>query len=185
MNWAEFALIAIIVVALIVLAYLNFNNFSHFMENYFIIILVIIFVILIITLSFNNSIEISTYIKVKTPPAALIYNVPTQNDSQISNLMSFNFTGVYDNQQVAINANNSGLYTFNYDTLAETATPITNFKIPTVGGTEIFSISKMANGQLKLEINNVLDGKYLDGYVSFGLLAQGNQSIDGGFDRVH
>jgi hypothetical protein len=152
------------------------------MENYFIIILVIIFVILIITLSFNNSIEISTYIKVKTPPAALIYNVPTQNDSQISNLMSFNFTGVYDNQQVEINTNNSGLYTFNYDTLTETATPITNFKIP--GGTEIFSISKLANGQLKLEIRDVLAGKYLDGYVSFGLLAQGNQSIDGGFDRV-
>jgi len=182
MNWAEFGLILFIVVALIVLAYLNFHNFSHFMENYFIIIIIIIFVILIITVSFNNSIQITTYVKVKTPPTPIIYNLPYQDDSQISNLFTFNFSGTYDGSQVTVPAGYTGNYIFNYDHLTEnTPVDVPNFS---TGVDTIFVVTRLPNHQLKLEIKDVLADKYLDGYISFALLAMGNQSINGGFDRV-
>jgi hypothetical protein len=186
MNWAEFGLILFIAVALIVLAYLNFHNFSHFMENYFIILIIIIFVILIITVSFNNSIQITTYIKVKTPPSPIIYNIPTQDDSQISNLFTFNFSGTYDGSQVTVPAGYTGNYIFNYDTLTEnTPVDVPNFAVANLPFADtIFTVTRLANNQLKLEIKDVLADKYLDGYISFALLAQGNQSINGGFERT-
>ena len=187
MNWAEFALIAIISVAVIVLAYLNFDNFNHFMENYFIIIIIIIFVILIITLNFDNSIAITTYMKVSKPlETALIYDVPTQDDPDISNIMSFSFSGVYNNVQVPVADNTTGVYTFNYNALTpDVAVDVPNY-ITSAGdpSKKIFKITKLAGNKLKLEVNDVLAGQTLDGYVTFALLAMGNQKINDGFSRL-
>jgi hypothetical protein len=183
MNWAEFALIAIIVVAVIVLAYLNFENFNHFMENYFIFIIIIIFIILIITLNFNNSTAITTYMKVTKPlEAPLIYQVPTQADSDVTSIMTVSFSGLYDNSQVKIADNTSGVYYFNYGamTVGESKN-ITNY---VVGTAEIFKITKTSEDRLQVEVNDVLGGKSLDGYLTLALLATGNQDVNGGFDRI-
>lgn len=184
MNWAEFALIAIIVVAVIVLAYLNFENFNHFMENYFIFIIIIIFIILIITLNFNNSTAITTYMKVTKPPTPLIYQVPTQSDSAVTSIMTVSFSGLYDGSQVTVAAGGSGVYYFDYGSMAvgDTKT-VDNFTV-SPGGATIFKLTKNIEGQLTVEVEDVLADKTLDGYLTLALLATGNQGVDGGFERI-
>lgn len=183
MNWAEFALIAIIVVAVIVLAYLNFQNFNHFMENYFIFIIIIIFIILIITLNFNNSTAITTYMKVTKPlEKPLIYEVPTQSDSAVTSIMTLSFSGLYNHTQVPLAAGTSGVYYFDYNAMTVgTGVDVDNF---VVGASPIFKITKTTEGRLQVEVNDVLAGLPLDGYLTLALLATGNQGVDGGFERI-
>lgn len=182
MNWAEFALIAIIVVAVIVLAYLNFQNFNHFMENYFIFIIIIIFIILIITLNFNNSTAITTYVKVTKPPAPLIYQVPTQADSAVTSIMTLSFSGLYNGTQVALDPATSGVYYFDYGSMA--VGDVKNVDNFVVGASKIFKLTKTAEDRLTVEVNDVLAEKALDGYLTLALLATGNQDVNGGFERI-
>jgi hypothetical protein len=186
MNWAEFALIAIIVVAVIVLAYLNFQNFNHFMENYFIFIIIIIFVVLIITLNFNNSTAITTYMKVTKPfEKPLIYEVPTQAGSDVTSIMTINFSGLYNGIQVPLADNTSGVYYFDYDSMViGTSIDVDNYLTAATGGSKIFKITKTGENRLQVELNNVLDNKTLDGYLTIALLATGNQDVNGGFERI-
>lgn len=185
MNWAEFALIAIIVVAVIVLAYLNFENFNHFMENYFIFIIIIIFIILIITLNFNNSTAITTYMKVTKPlEKPLIYVVPTQAGTDVTSIMTLSFSGLYNGTQVKIADNTSGVYYFDYDSMAiGTSVDVDNYLTAT-GGSKIFKITKTTDDRLQVEVNNVLADQTLDGYLTLALLATGNQDVNGGFERI-
>lgn len=189
MTWGEFALILIIVFAVILLCYLNFTNFSYFMENYFIFILLIVFIVLLFVVDFNNTVQITTYVKVtnvfNTP---LEYQVPYHNDTDISDIVNITFTGTCEalgatsedrsvtNTQVNINMK----------TLAE-GVDVPIYANNDTTGTILFNVRKIAEHSLRVTNTAAsvdTSGKLLDGYLTLSLLCTGNQSINSGFKRL-
>jgi len=190
MTWGEFVLILIIIFAVILLCYLNFSNFSYFMENYFIFILLVVFIVLLFVIDFNNTVQITTYVKVtnvfNTP---LEYQVPYHNDTDISDIVNITFTGTCEALGVtqATRSVTNTQVNINMKTLAENVdVPIYANNI-TTAGTILFNVRKI--GEHSLRVTNTAasvdtSGKLLDGYLTLSLLCTGNQSINSGFKRL-
>lgn len=189
MTWGEFALILIIAFAVILLCYLNFTNFSYFMENYFIFILLIVFIILLFVVDFNNTVQITTYVKVtnvfNTP---LEYQVPYHNDNDISDIVNVAFTGTCEalgaNQEDRSVSNTQ--VNINMKTLAE-GVDVPIYANNDTGSIILFNVRKI--GEHSLRVTNTAasvdtSGKLLDGYLTLSLLCTGNQSISSGFKRL-
>jgi len=186
MTWGQFVLILVLVIALIVLCYLNVDGFGYFMENYFIFILLIGFIILLFVIDFNNQIQITTYVKVKNPfTAPLLYQVPTQEDSDITNIINVSFTGLYGSG-VDVVANSSATNTsvdINYDTIGvDVETPLWANNID--GVDKLFIIKKLASGNLEVSTPTGVDFRSLDGYLTLTLLSTGSQTINSSFKRL-
>jgi hypothetical protein len=189
MTWGEFVLILIIAFAVILLCYLNFTNFGYFMENYFIFILLIIFIVLLFVIDFNNTVQITTYIKVRnvfnTP---LEYQVPYHNDTDISDIVNITFTGTCE----ALGATQEDRSVTNTQVNINMKTLAENVDVPVYAnndttGTILFNIRKIAEHSLRVTNTSAsvdTSGKLLDGYLTLSLLCTGNQSINSGFKRL-
>jgi hypothetical protein len=184
MTWGLFVLILVLVLAAIILAYLNMDGFKYFMENYFIFILLIVFIVLLFVIDFNNQIQITTYVKVKNPfTTPLVYQVPTQDDTDITNIVNIAFTGLYgDSGAVANSSATNTVIDINYDTIAEN-TPVTLYA-NNDGSTELFTITKLSSGNLEVNTPSGGDFHSLDGYLTLTLLCSGSQTINSSFKRV-
>jgi hypothetical protein len=190
MTWGEFVLILIIIFAVILLCYLNFSNFSYFMENYFIFILLIVFIILLFVVDFNNTVQITTYVKVTNVfNAPLEYQVPYHNDTDISDIVNITFTGTCE----ALGATQEDRSVTNTQVNINMKTLAEGVDIPvyanniTTAGTILFNVRKI--GEHSLRVTNTAasvdtNGKLLDGYLALSLLCTGNQSINSGFKRL-
>ena len=185
MTWGLFVLILVLVIALIALCYLNLNGFSYFMENYFIFILLIVFIVLLFVIDFNNQIQITTYVKVKNPfTSPLLYQVPTQNDTSITNTINVTFTGLYgDSGTVANNSTTNTTININYDTIA-VDTPVDLWANNVTGGEKLFIIRKLASGNLEVNTPTGVEFKSIDGYLTLTLLCTGSQNINSSFKRL-
>ena len=185
MTWGLFVLILVLVLAVIIFCYLNMDGFGYFMENYFIFILLIVFIILLFVIDFNNQIQITTYVKVKNPfTAPLLYQVPTQDDTSITNIINISFTGLYGNSgDVAnISATNTSV-DINYDTIAvDTETPLWANNVD--GDVKLFIIKKLASGNLEVSTPTGGDFHSTDGYLTLTLLCTGSQTINSSFKRL-
>jgi len=190
MTWGEFVLILIIIFAAILLCYLNFSNFSYFMENYFIFILLIVFIVLLFVVDFNNTVQITTYVKVtnvfNTP---LEYQVPYHNDTDISDIVNITFTGTCEALGVTQEDRSvtNTQVNINMKTLAEGVDIPVYANNITTAGTILFNVRKI--GEHSLRVTNTAasvdtSGKLLDGYLTLSLLCTGNQSINSGFKRL-
>jgi len=184
MTWGLFVLILVLVIALIVLCYLNLSGFSYFMENYFIFILLIVFIVLLFVIDFNNQIQITTYVKVKNAfNSPLVYQVPTQDDTSITNIVNISFTGLYgDSGDVANNSATNTSIDINYDTIA-VDTPV-DLYANNDNTTKLFIIRKLSSGAL--EVNTPTGGDFhsVDGYLTLTLLCTGSQNINSSFKRL-
>jgi hypothetical protein len=185
MTWGLFVLILVFVIAFIVLCYLNVDGFGYFMENYFIFILLIVFIILLFVIDFNNQIQITTYVKVKNAfTTPLLYEVPTQDDTNITNIINVAFTGLYgDSGDVAnLSATNTTI-DINYDTIA-VDTPVPLWANNIENGDKLFVIRKLASGNLEINTPTGVDFHSVDGYLTLTLLCTGSQTINNSFKRV-
>ena len=189
MNWGEFVLILIIVFAAILLCYLNFTNFSYFMEFYFIFILLIIFVILIFVVDFNNTVQITTYVKVRNVfDAPLEYQVPYHNDTDISDIVNIAFSGTCE----ALGSNQEDRSVTNTQVNINMKTLAENVDVPIyvnndTGSIILFNVRKIAEHSLRITNTSAsvdTSGKLLDGYLTLSLLCTGNQNINSGFKRL-
>ena len=185
MTWGLFVLILVLVIALIVLCYLNLSGFSYFMENYFIFILLIVFIVLLFVIDFNNQIQITTYVKVKKPfTTPLIYQVPTQDDTSITNIINVSFTGLYGaGESVADESVTNTSIDINYDTIAvgdEKYLWANNVD----GADKLFVIRKLASGDLEVNTPTGEEFNSVDGYLTLTLLCTGSQTINSSFKRL-
>jgi hypothetical protein len=185
MTWGLFVLILVLVIALIVLCYLNVDGFSYFMENYFIFILLIVFIILLFVIDFNNQIQITTYVKTKNPfTTPLIYQVPTQEDNSITNIINISFTGLYgDEGTVANNSTTNTSIDINYDTIA-VGTEKYLWANNVDDDIKLFIITKLESGALQVTTPPTGESKSVDGYLTLTLLCTGSQTINSSFKRL-
>ena len=154
------------------------------MENYFIFILLIVFIVLLFVIDFNNQIQITTYVKTKNPfVTPLIYQVPTQNDTGITNIVNIAFTGLYgDEGTVANDSTTNTTIDINYDTIAVDS-PVTLYA-NNDESTELLVITKLISGALQVTTPSSPNSHSLDGYLTLTLLCTGSQTINSSFKRL-
>lgn len=179
MGWPLAILLLIIFICFSVILFLQFPNFTQYIEIYFLVVILILFIILIFAIDFNNPISYTINFTRATTKQTKILDVPYNEDSTYSNLMSATFAGTYSDATTPVNADPAGPETnkvFNYDTL-ETQISMLNGKI---------LIEKLPNNQIKLIIDPQAgaDDKPINGFFNLSLLCTSSQDIDGSFSEV-
>jgi hypothetical protein len=175
MTWGLGILLLIVFISFSVVLFLVYPELSKYFELYFIGVIIILFIILIFAIDFDNPISTTIYLERLAADRTLTFEVPYNDNTQFSNLMSVSFTGVYspDNSPV-----NSTAYTnnvvFNYDEIDENGATILNGQI---------KVTRLPDYELKLEIIPS-EGVVLDGFLTMSLLCTGSQNINGKFKRL-
>jgi hypothetical protein len=176
MGWPLAILLLIIFICFSVILFLQFPNFTQYIEIYFLVVILILFIILIFAIDFNNPISYTINFTRAVTEQTKILDVPYNEDSTYSNLMSATFTGTYSTATTPVNGDAAGPETtkvFNYDTL-ET-------QISMLGGKIL--IDKLPNNQIKLTIRPGTD-EPINGFFNLSLLCTSSQDIDGSFSEV-
>lgn len=180
MDWPLAILLLIIFICFSVVLFLQFSSFTQYIEVYFLVVILILFVILIFAIDFNNPISYTINFTSAVTEQTKILNVPYNEDTTYSNLMSATFAGTYSTATVPVNADPAGPATnkvFNYDTLEDT-------QISMLGGKIL--IDKLPNRQIKLTIRPGAGGDAtpINGFFNLSLLCTSSQDIDGSFSEV-
>lgn len=179
MTWPLAILLLIIFICLSVLIFLQFPNFSNYIEIYFLVVILILFIILIFTIDFSNPISYTITFKQTTTAQTVTLNVPHNEDTSYSNLMTATFAGLYNTTKInADPAAPANIQTFNYDTLnvGETVTLLDGKLV----------LKKLANWQMELDIVPNAGGNSdpINGYFNLSLLCNSSQDIEGKFEEV-
>ena len=179
MGWPLAILLLIIFICFSVILFLQFPSFTQYIEVYFLVVILILFVILIFAIDFNNPISYTINFTSAVTEQTKILDVPYNEDTTYSNLMSATFAGTYSTGTTPVNGDAGGPETnkvFNYDTLAT--------QVSMLGGKIL--IDKLPNRQIKLTIRPGAgpDATPINGFFNLSLLCTSSQDIDGSFSEV-
>lgn len=179
MGWPLAILLLIIFICFSVILFLQFPSFTQYIEVYFLVVILILFVILIFAIDFNNPISYTINFTSAVTEQTKILDVPYNQDTTYSNLMSATFAGTYNTLTTPVNVDPAGPETnqvFNYD-LLDTQISMLNGKI---------LIDKLPNRQIKLTIRPGagVDATPINGFFNLSLLCTSSQDIDGSFSEV-
>jgi hypothetical protein len=172
MTWGLAILLVILFICLSVLFFLLMPNSMEYIETYFIIVIIILFIILIFAIDFDNPITTTVYCAKTETNKTLVYDVPYNDDTGYSNLMTLTFAGVYNGKSPVNDTNYLDTTTFNYDTFTDASI---------LGGA--IKVTKLPNYQIQLDITPGTSGP-IDGFITMSLLCTGSQNINGKFQQV-
>jgi len=177
MTWGLFTLLLILFICFSVLVYINFKDSNGFFETYFLIVIITLFVILLFTIDFSIANSITYTFKNRTTATSFVLDVPYNDDTSYSNIMSVSFAGTWNIPTTPVNnspSNDSKI--FNYDSITA--------PVSLLDGKIV--LTKLPNWQLRVDVDPNVGGNVapINGYFNLTLLCNSSQDINGKFQEV-